>query len=147
MTGRLEVVVASTAPGFTTSSSAANSAVLTARSSTTASTTRSQSARSSSDVVPVVRARTASRVALLEPAALHGPVERALDAREHRGDLVLAPGADDHVVAGLRADLDDAAGHRPGADDADPPDLPRGRRQGVAATRASGTTSEESGAA
>src|SRR5262249_29057411 len=47
ITGRLEVVVASTTPGLQMSSSEANSACFTLRSSTTDSTTRSTPARSS----------------------------------------------------------------------------------------------------
>jgi hypothetical protein len=61
ITGRLEVVVARTAPGLQISSNVSNSACLTLSSSTTASTTRSAPARSSSFAVPVIRLSAASR--------------------------------------------------------------------------------------
>ncbi len=61
MTGRLDVEVASTAPGLTISSRVANSACLTERSSTTASTTRSASRRSSRRDDPAIRASASSR--------------------------------------------------------------------------------------
>ena len=63
ITGRLDVVVASTAPSLQISSRFSNSACLTDSSSTTASTTRSTPDRSSSFVDPVIRARAASREA------------------------------------------------------------------------------------
>src|SRR5215213_8376457 len=60
MTGRLDVVVASTTPGLQISSSEANSAFLTLSSSTTASTTRSTSATCSSAEDQVIRLSAAS---------------------------------------------------------------------------------------
>jgi F420-dependent oxidoreductase-like protein len=51
---------------------------------------------------------------------------RLLDRLAYRGDLVGAPGAVDDVDAGLGDDLDDAGGHRAGADHADPCDVTRG---------------------
>src|SRR5215470_11867720 len=60
MTGRLEVVVASTTPGLQISSNVENRACLTLRSSTTASTTRSTPARSSIVDDQVIRSRAAS---------------------------------------------------------------------------------------
>ena len=63
ITGRLEVVVARTAPGLQISSRFSKSAVLTLISSTTASTTRSAWASASREEAPVTRARIASRSA------------------------------------------------------------------------------------
>ncbi len=60
-TGSEEVVVASTAPGFTIASSAVNSSRFTPRSSATASTTRSTSASSPYCPTGVTRPRAASR--------------------------------------------------------------------------------------
>ena len=59
-TGRVLVLVARMAPGFTALSSSANSAVFTARSSTTDSITRSQSARSAMRSVAERRPRMAA---------------------------------------------------------------------------------------
>ena len=53
-------------------------------------------------------------------AALHRLVEGLLERADHLGDLVVAARAEDHVVPGLRADLDDAGRHGAGADDTDP---------------------------
>ena len=63
MIGSDDVVVARMAPGLQISSRFSNSVVFTRRSSAIASTTRSQSATSSSDVVPVSRPRAWSRAA------------------------------------------------------------------------------------
>ena len=63
ITGRLDVVVASTVPGAQISSRLENSACLTVRSSTTASITSCAALRSSRRAVPEIRASAASRSA------------------------------------------------------------------------------------
>src|SRR4051812_37929840 len=60
ITGNEDVVVASTAPGRTTSSSAANTACFTESDSATASTTRSTSASASKPVTGVIRAKAST---------------------------------------------------------------------------------------
>ncbi len=123
-TGSDEVVVARIAPGLQISSRVANSAGLTASSSTIASTTRSH-------VGEVVEAGAAGEpgeggVALglgrAGRAATAFSSDLAIAARTP-SDLLLAAADEHDVVPGLGEHLDDAAGHRPGADHADPADV------------------------
>ena len=123
MIGSDEVVVARIAPGLQISSRFSNSVVFTRRSSAIASTTRSQSARSSSEVDPVSRPSTSSRADSSSlPRWMALSSERSMVSRT---PFDLGVGAADvqHVVPGLGEDLDDARGHRAGADDADPADV------------------------
>ena len=56
---------------------------------------------------------------LVDLALLDELGQALVDEGDDTGDLVLAAADEDHVVAGLREDLDDARGHGAGADDAD----------------------------
>ncbi len=68
---------------------------------------------------PVTLSEHRGLVVLGGPAALDLLVEVLGDRGDDAVDLVLAAADEQHVVPGLREDLDDAAGHGAGADDPD----------------------------
>ena len=111
------------APGLQISSRFSNSVFLTLRSSAIASTAMSTRGEVVERGAAGEPAEHLVLGALLELAALDRLVERALDRRPHPVDLVLGPADVDDVVPGLGEDLDDAGGHRAGADDADDVDV------------------------
>ena len=123
MIGSEEVVVARMAPGLQISSRFSKSVVLIGE-------VLGDRLDDEVDVPEVVErggaAHPAEHLGLLllgGPAALDLLVEVLRDGGDDAVDLVLAATGEEHVVAGLGEDLDDAGGHRAGADDADEPDV------------------------
>ena len=109
-------------PGLQISSRFSKSVVLIARSSAMASTTRS-TFRGRRRRGPLHPGQHVGLGLLGGPAALDLLVEVPGDRGEHARDLVLAAADEQHVVPRLGEDLDDAARHRAGADDADQLDV------------------------
>ena len=118
ITGRLDVVVASTTPGLQISSSAAKSAFLTPapRPPPRPPGRRRRGRRA---MRPGDPGQGGVAVGLGQLAAHDGLVQRRRDRLGSRADLLRAAGDRDDLVAGLGEHLDDAGGHRAGADHAD----------------------------
>ena len=112
VTGSDEVFVARTVCGGQIASSSANSAVLTSSRSGTASVTRSARARSAA--VGGEAHPGEDRVALgrVEPAAVDGPSERALEPAATGGEQGVVDLDRDDVEPGAGEHLDDAGAHR-----------------------------------
>ena len=117
--GRVEVLEANTASVGSAASAFLVASALTSRFSNTASITSWQSFSAPKSGVAVTLASSASRLVLVEPAALHQLVELVRDVR-----LALVGGGlvaiDQHdVEAGLHRDGGDARAHQAGAEHAD----------------------------